>query len=136
MSDYVATRWYRAPELLVGDRGYGPGVDVWALGCMAAEMQSGRPLFPGDSDADQLARVLAAVGPLIPEHEAAACSNPHLNPKEERPVAATIAAAQGAKKGLSLNKHLNSLPASLSVTANATAAAMASDSMFATSGGS
>ena len=31
-SDYVATRWYRAPELLVGDRGYGPAVDVWAFG--------------------------------------------------------------------------------------------------------
>ena len=125
MSDYVATRWYRAPELLVGDRGYGPGVDVWALGCMAAEMQSGRPLFPGESDADQLARVLAAVGPLIPEHEAAASSNPHLNPKEgpASSAAAAIAAAQGAKKSLSLNKHANSLPASLSVTANATAAA-------------
>jgi len=130
MSDYVATRWYRAPELLVGDRGYGSGVDVWALGCMAAEMQSGRPLFPGDSDADQLARVLAAVGPLIPEHEVAACANPHLNPKESgngstsaAAAAATVAAAQGAKKALSLNKHGNSLPASLSMTANATAAA-------------
>ena len=128
MSDYVATRWYRAPELLVGDRGYGPGVDVWALGCMAAEMQSGRPLFPGDSDADQLARVLAAVGPLIPEHEVAACANPHLNPKESSSsasaaAAATVAAAQGAKKALSLNKHATSLPASLSMTANATAAA-------------
>lgn len=130
MSDYVATRWYRAPELLVGDRTYGPGVDVWALGCMAAEMQSGRPLFPGDSDADQLARVLAAVGPLIPEHEVACCNNPHLNPKESNSsksaaaVASTIAAAQGAKKSMSLlNKHSNSLPASLSMTANATARA-------------
>ena len=32
MSEYVATRWYRAPELLVGDRAYGPAVDVWAIG--------------------------------------------------------------------------------------------------------
>jgi len=126
MSDYVATRWYRAPELLVGDRAYGPGVDVWALGCMAAEMQSGRPLFPGDSDADQLARVLACVGPLTPEHEAAACANPHLNPKgssSSAAAAATIAAAQGAKKSLILNKDAKSLPASLSMTADATAAA-------------
>jgi serine/threonine protein kinase len=126
MSDYVATRWYRAPELLVGDRAYGPGVDVWALGCMAAEMQSGRPLFPGDSDADQLARVLACVGPLTPEHEAAACANPHLNPKgssSSAAAAATIAAAQGATKSLILNKDAKSLPASLSMTADATAAA-------------
>lgn len=35
-SDYVATRWYRAPELLVGDQAYGPGVDIWALGMHAA----------------------------------------------------------------------------------------------------
>lgn len=32
LSDYVATRWYRSPELLVGDRSYGPAVDVWAIG--------------------------------------------------------------------------------------------------------
>jgi serine/threonine protein kinase len=37
-TDYVATRWYRAPELLVGDTQYGPKVDVWALGCVFAEL--------------------------------------------------------------------------------------------------
>lgn len=49
-TDYVSTRWYRAPELLVGDACYSYGVDVWALGCIFAEIYSGVPLFPGDSD--------------------------------------------------------------------------------------
>jgi cyclin-dependent kinase-like len=81
MSDYVATRWYRAPELLVGDRGYGPGVDVWAVGCMAVEMATGAPLFPGESDADQLWRIVRCVGALTPGHTAAAAVNPHLASK-------------------------------------------------------
>ena len=38
MTDYVATRWYRAPELLVGDKHYGSAVDVWAVGCLFAEL--------------------------------------------------------------------------------------------------
>uniref|UniRef100_A0A3B4DVK6 cyclin-dependent kinase n=1 Tax=Pygocentrus nattereri TaxID=42514 RepID=A0A3B4DVK6_PYGNA len=53
-TDYVATRWYRAPELLVGDTQYGPPVDVWAVGCVFAELLSGSPLWPGKSDVDQL----------------------------------------------------------------------------------
>ncbi|XP_037084000.1 cyclin-dependent kinase-like 4 [Pollicipes pollicipes] len=57
-TDYVATRWYRAPELLVGDTTYGKEVDVWAAGCLFAEMVTGEPLFPGDSDVDQLHHIL------------------------------------------------------------------------------
>ena len=53
-TDYVSTRWYRAPELLVGDACYGYGVDVWALGCIFAEISTGAPLFPGDSDLQTL----------------------------------------------------------------------------------
>jgi cyclin-dependent kinase-like len=43
-TDYVATRWYRSPELLVGDLQYGPPVDIWAIGCVMAELESGEPL--------------------------------------------------------------------------------------------
>lgn len=39
----IATRWYRAPELLVGDRQYGTAVDVWAIGCVFCELYSGVP---------------------------------------------------------------------------------------------
>lgn len=61
-TDYVATRWYRAPELLVGDPRYGKGVDVWATGCLFAEMVNGAPLFPGDSDVDQLHKITSVLG--------------------------------------------------------------------------
>ncbi|GET91669.1 mitogen-activated protein kinase, putative [Leishmania tarentolae] len=63
-TDYVATRWYRAPELLVGDVSYGKPVDVWALGCMFAELSDGQPLFPGESDLDQLCLIMQACGPV------------------------------------------------------------------------
>eukprot|EP00771_Trimastix_marina_P001851 gnl/Trimastix_PCT/2956.p1 GENE.gnl/Trimastix_PCT/2956~~gnl/Trimastix_PCT/2956.p1 ORF type:complete len:432 (-),score=67.05 gnl/Trimastix_PCT/2956:994-2289(-) len=65
-TDYVATRWYRAPELLVGDPQYGPPVDIWALGCLFIEMISGQPLFPGDTDIDQLFHIIRCSGPLPP----------------------------------------------------------------------
>lgn len=65
-TDYVATRWYRAPELLVGDTQYGPPVDVWALGCVFAELLHGNPLWPGKSDVDQLYLIRKTLGrPLM-----------------------------------------------------------------------
>lgn len=47
-------RWYRAPELLLGSSHYGKEVDMWAVGCIMGELIDGQPLFPGDSDIDQL----------------------------------------------------------------------------------
>jgi cyclin-dependent kinase-like len=49
-TDYVSTRWYRAPELLCGDAAYTSSVDVWAVGCIFAEISNSMPLFPGQSD--------------------------------------------------------------------------------------
>uniref|UniRef100_A0A3Q2GGA2 Cyclin-dependent kinase-like 2 n=1 Tax=Cyprinodon variegatus TaxID=28743 RepID=A0A3Q2GGA2_CYPVA len=60
-TDYVATRWYRAPELLVGDIKYGKPVDVWALGCVLMEMLTGQALFPGDSDLDQIYHIVKKI---------------------------------------------------------------------------
>ncbi|XP_047466220.1 cyclin-dependent kinase-like 1 isoform X1 [Mugil cephalus] len=68
-TDYVATRWYRAPELLVGDTQYGPPVDVWAVGCVFAELLSGIPLWPGKSDMDQLYLIRKTLGDLTPRHQ-------------------------------------------------------------------
>ncbi|KAM4667326.1 cyclin-dependent kinase-like 1 isoform 1-T1 [Amazona ochrocephala] len=68
-TDYVATRWYRSPELLVGDNQYGPPVDVWAIGCVFAELLSGVPLWPGQSDVDQLYLIRRTLGDLIPRHQ-------------------------------------------------------------------
>ncbi|CAM9367961.1 unnamed protein product, partial [Ascophyllum nodosum] len=61
-SHQVATRWYRAPELLYGTRRYGFAVDVWAAGAVIGEMLAGRPLFQGRSDIDQLHKTLQATG--------------------------------------------------------------------------
>ena len=61
-TDYVATKWYRAPELLVGDPHYGKQVDIWAIGCLYAEMLTGDPIFPGDSDIDQIYHITKCFG--------------------------------------------------------------------------
>lgn len=74
-TDYVATRWYRAPELLVGDTQYGPAVDVWASGCVCAELLAGQPLWPGKSDVDQLYLIIRTLGKLIPRHQSIFKSN-------------------------------------------------------------
>lgn len=67
-TEYVATRWYRSPELLVGDTQYGPPVDVWAIGCVFAELLTGQPLWPGKSDVDQLYLLKRMLGDLTPRH--------------------------------------------------------------------
>ena len=51
ITDYVATRWYRSPELLLGGM-YGKEVDIWAIGCILGELSDGQPLFPGDTEID------------------------------------------------------------------------------------
>lgn len=51
-TEYVATRWYRAPELVLRSKNYDQSVDVFALGCIMAELILGRPLFPGFSETD------------------------------------------------------------------------------------
>ena len=58
----VVTLWYRAPDVLMGSRKYSTPVDLWSVGCIFGEMASGRPLFPGTSDADQLQRIFKILG--------------------------------------------------------------------------
>lgn len=65
---HVVTRWYRSPELLFGARQYGTGVDMWAVGCILAELMLRVPFMPGDSDLDQLTRIFATLG-TPSEHE-------------------------------------------------------------------
>jgi len=50
MTEYVSTRWYRAPELILRSTSYNQGIDIFALGCIMAELYLGRPLFPGSSE--------------------------------------------------------------------------------------
>ncbi|XP_021367357.1 cyclin-dependent kinase-like 1 isoform X3 [Mizuhopecten yessoensis] len=93
-TDYVATRWYRAPELLVGDPKYGPPVDVWAIGCVFAELLSGQALWPGKSDLDQIFQIKKTLGDLLPSQKSAFSSNiffqgleiPNVEPENYEPL--------------------------------------------------
>jgi mitogen-activated protein kinase 15 len=62
LTDYVATRWYRAPEILLGSNSYGLRVDQWSLGCIFGEMLGAKPLFPGSNTLNQLERVGQVIG--------------------------------------------------------------------------
>lgn len=53
----VVTLWYRAPEILLGSRTYSTPVDMWSVGCIFAEMARRKPLFPGDSEIDELYKI-------------------------------------------------------------------------------
>lgn len=61
-TDYVSTRWYRAPEILLKGRRYNWQVDIFALGCIMVEMYTKVPLFPGSSELDQLSRYCSILG--------------------------------------------------------------------------
>lgn len=58
----VVTLWYRAPEVLLGTRQYSTGVDMWSIGCIFAEMCTRRPLFPGDSEIDEIFKIFRLLG--------------------------------------------------------------------------
>ena len=64
MTDYVATRWYRSPELLLSQGIYGPEVDYWAVGCIMGELVDKNPLFPGDNEVDQIFCIMKVLGNL------------------------------------------------------------------------
>ena len=61
-TEYVSTRWYRAPEVLLRSRDYSSPVDLWALGTIMAELVSLKPLFPGQTEANQVARICEILG--------------------------------------------------------------------------
>ena len=62
MTEYVVTRWYRAPELLLNSECYTPAIDMWSVGCIIAEMLGRRPLFAGKDYMDQLRLIVRALG--------------------------------------------------------------------------
>ena len=64
MTDYVATRWYRSPELLLSNGIYGPEVDYWAIGCIMGELADGNPMFPGENEVDQIDCIIKILGNL------------------------------------------------------------------------
>jgi serine/threonine protein kinase len=63
MTEYVVTRWYRAPELLLSCEHYTAAIDVWSVGCILAELLGRKPLFPGKDYVDQLKLIVKMLGP-------------------------------------------------------------------------
>jgi renal tumor antigen len=61
-TEYVSTRWYRAPECILTSGSYGSQVDEWAVGCMLYELMTTRPLFPGKHELDQITRIHNILG--------------------------------------------------------------------------
>ncbi|KAG1368067.1 putative Mitogen-activated protein kinase 9 [Cocos nucifera] len=79
-TDYVATRWYRAPELCGSFFSkYTPAIDIWSIGCIFAEMLTGRPLFPGKNVVHQLDLMTDLLGTPSPESIARALADPYFN---------------------------------------------------------
>ncbi|KAM6986331.1 mitogen-activated protein kinase 11 isoform 1-T1 [Aplochiton taeniatus] len=67
MTGYVATRWYRAPEIMLNWMHYNQNVDIWSVGCIMGELLKGKVLFPGNDYIDQLKRIMEVVGTPTPE---------------------------------------------------------------------
>ena len=61
-TDYVSTRWYRAPEVLLRSTVYSAPIDIWAVGCIMAELYTFRPLFPGNSEIDEIFKICSVLG--------------------------------------------------------------------------
>ena len=76
LTDYVATRWYRAPELLLSQGEYGKEVDFWAIGCIMGELVDGNPLFPGEDEMDQIHCIQKILGNLTEEQAELFGNNP------------------------------------------------------------
>lgn len=74
---YICSRYYRAPELIFGNSDYSTMIDVWSTGCVIGEFMLGRPLFPGESGADQLVEIIKILG--TPNKEQILSMNPKYN---------------------------------------------------------
>ena len=90
LTDYVATRWYRAPEILLGSHTYTKAVDMWSVGCIIGEMLLGKPMFRGKSTLDQIEKVFAMTG-MPTKSDISAIDSPHVTkiistlPQMEKP---------------------------------------------------
>jgi len=62
LTEYVVTRWYRAPEIMLACQEYTKSIDIWSVGCIFAELLARRPLFPGDDYIDQLRKICQKLG--------------------------------------------------------------------------
>jgi len=62
LTEYVATRWYRAPEVMLNAKGYSKALDIWSVGCILGEMINNKPMFPGKHYLDQICKIQEVLG--------------------------------------------------------------------------
>ncbi|PAA79458.1 hypothetical protein BOX15_Mlig002513g2 [Macrostomum lignano] len=86
LTEYVATRWYRAPEIMLNSKGYTKSIDIWSVGCILAEMLNNKPLFPGKHYIDQLNLILNILGSPGPEDLACIRNDKARNYLQQQPV--------------------------------------------------
>lgn len=70
---YICSRYYRAPELILGEEQYNTDIDIWSIGCVIAEMFLGEPIFPGVSSKDQLLKIMQLLGTPTSQDVTAMC---------------------------------------------------------------
>lgn len=63
LTDEVVTLWYRPPDVLLGSKNYSTNIDIWGVGCILAELCTGKPLFPGTDEENQLKLIFSIMGP-------------------------------------------------------------------------
>ena len=85
LSHQVVTRWYRSPELLYGASEYSVGVDMWSIGCVFGELMVRAPMFPGESDLDQLGKIFQTLGTPSEDSWPGMTSLPSYLPFQETP---------------------------------------------------
>jgi len=110
-TDYVVTRWYRAPELLMGSKRYSKKVDMWAAGCILGELMGRRPIFSGDDTSDMLVKICGRMGSpsvedvhTLTDQEAARRFVLSIPPKSARSLSEILPDADPV--GLQLMSHL------------------------------
>ena len=62
MTDYIATRWYRAPEVILSTKQYTASIDVWSVGCILAELIRRKPLLPAQTEQEQMMMIANLIG--------------------------------------------------------------------------
>ena len=109
----VVTLWYRAPEILLGGRQYSTGVDMWSIGCIFAEMATRKPLFPGDSEIDEIFKIFRILGTPTEQEWPGVTSFPDFKasfPKWDRKVEEELVNSDGilvlGEEGLNLLEAL------------------------------
>ena len=82
----VVTLWYRAPEILLGAKEYACPIDMWSVGCVLGEMATGRPMFPGDSEIDEIFKIFQLLGARAPTWRHVLGSKPEPQPRPLAPL--------------------------------------------------